>query len=515
MLSAADVAAHNSRSSCWVIVAGRVYDVTDFLDEHPGGAQSILRFAGRDATEEFELIHPPGTLNSLPGGKRLGEVEPSPLPPPASTSTSSPASETADAMAGTSSGRYSSPQYSAATSSTSPPPPPPKTLPLAACMSLEDLATVAAAKLSPRAAAYYHSGAETRHARDRNRSDWSRIGLRPRVLIDVAPVPRMRTDVMGFDSSLPVFIAPAAHARFGHPDGELCLARTAARMDIAQCVSSYASVSAPDIAAEFRGDKHRRGGALFFQLYVPRVKAEAAQRIAVAKAAGYEALLVTVDAPVIGKRDDDDQYQVLAAAQGGGSERGKDPDELPPLPGQESGGTLRAAHDATFAWSDLAWIRELWGDDKPILIKGVATAEDALLATQQVSPEGKRLVDGIYLSNHGGRQLDYAPTAVQALLDIRRNAPEVFGILPVYVDGGVMRGTDVVKALCLGARAVGLGRAFLYALSAFGTAGALRAVQILSDEIQTTLRLLGVADVRDLDARYLDLSYFGVERPKL
>ncbi|CAK7228323.1 hypothetical protein SBRCBS47491_006868 [Sporothrix bragantina] len=502
MLSTADVAAHNSRSSCWIIVAGRVYDVTDFLDEHPGGAQSILRFAGRDATEEFELIHPLGTLNDLPGGKHLGEVD---------------SSITTEAMAGTSSSRYLSPQYSATLSPPSLPLPPQKTLPLAACMSLEDLATVAAAKLSPRAAAYYHSGAETRHSRDRNRIDWSRIGLRPRVLIDVGPVPRMRTDVMGFDSSLPVFIAPAAHARFGHPDGELCLARTAARMDIAQCVSSYASVSAPDIAAEFRGDKHKRGGALFFQLYVPRVKEEAAQRIAVAKAAGYEALLVTVDAPVIGKRDDDDQYQVLAAVGNERSEEIKEgEEELPPLPGQEPGGTLRAAHNATFAWSDLPWIRELWGDDKPILIKGVATAEDALLATQQVSPTtGKRLLDGIYLSNHGGRQLDYAPTAVQALLDIRRNAPEVFDILPVYVDGGIMRGTDVVKALCLGARAVGLGRAFLYALSAFGTAGALRAVQILSDEIQTTLRLLGIADVKDLDARYLDVSYFGIERGKL
>lgn len=496
MPSVADVAAHNSRSSCWVIVAGRAYDVTDFLDEHPGGARSILRFAGRDATAEYELLHPPGTIETLPQDKHIGPVDDLPSNPVSAPTPPTPHASTSPF--------------------TMTNPPAPVVLPLSACMSLEDLAQVAAVKLSPRAAAYYHSGAETRYSRDRNRRDWSRIGLRPRVLIDVGPVPKMRTNVMGFNSSLPIFIAPAAHARFGHPDGELCLARAAARMDIAQCVSTYASVAAPDIAAEFRNDPHRRGGAIFFQLYIPRVKKDAEKLIAVAKVAGYQALVVTVDAPVIGKRDDDDQYQALAAAaEGGESEKKEDTDEtLPPLPGQEPG-PLRAAHNATFAWSDLPWIRQCWGPDQPILLKGIQTAEDALLATQQIGSDGKPLIDGIYLSNHGGRQLDYAPTSVQTLLDIRRRAPHVFDQLPVYVDGGILRGTDVVKALCLGARAVGLGRGFLYALSAYGTAGALRAVQILSDEIQTTLRLLGVADVAQLDTRYLDLSDFGIERAKL
>ncbi|KAL1903472.1 hypothetical protein Sste5346_000099 [Sporothrix stenoceras] len=497
MPSVADVAAHNSRSSCWVIVSGKAYDVTEFLDEHPGGARSILRFAGRDATAEYEPLHPPGTIESLPKDKHLGPVDDLTLEPEPTATTSEIQTSTSPLIMTTSA---------------------PVILPLSACMSLEDLAQVAAIKLSPRAAAYYHSGAETRYSRDRNRRDWSRIGLRPRVLINVGPTPRMRTNVMGFDSSLPIFISPAAHARFGHPDGELCLARTAARMDIAQCVSTYASMTAPDIAAEFFNDPHKRGGAMFFQLYIPRVKKDAEKLIAVAKKAGYQALVVTVDAPVIGKRDDDDQFQALAAAADGGDSenKGKEDTEetLPPLPSQEPG-TLRAAHNATFEWSDLPWIRHCWGPEHPILLKGIQTAEDALLATQQIGPDGKRLVDGIYLSNHGGHQLDYAPTSVQTLLDIRRRAPQVFDQLPVYVDGGVLRGTDVIKALCLGARAVGLGRGFLYALSAYGTAGALRAVQILSDEIQTTLRLLGVADVAQLDERYLDLSEFGIERAKL
>ncbi|EPE09604.1 cytochrome b2 [Ophiostoma piceae UAMH 11346] len=384
---------------------------------------------------------------------------------------------------------------------------PPKPLPLSACMSLDDLAEVAASKLSPRAAAYYHSGAETLFTRNRNRADWARIGFRPRVLLDVAATPNMRANIMGFDSSLPVFIAPAASAGLGHPDGELCLSRGAGRMDIAQCVCTYASVAPKSIMADFKTDAQRRGGTLFFQLYVPKVKKNAAKLIAMAKENGFEALVITVDSPVIGKRDDDDRFRALDKRKPGDDEP---PFELPDLPGKEPG-TLRGSHNPSFTWSDLQWIRELWGDEKPIIIKGISTAEDALEATRV---PGVR-IDGIYLSNHGGRQLDYAPTAVQALLDIRARAPEVFAKTAVYVDGGIMRGTDVVKALCLGARGVGIGRGFLYSLSAFGTNGVLKAIKILSEEIQTTLRLLGVSDIAELDERHLNLTEFGITRPRL
>lgn len=345
------------------------------------------------------------------------------------------------------------------------PPPGPNNstaLPLSACMSLDDLELAGRAKLTPAAAAYFTSGAETKTAFERNRADWGRIGLRPRVLRDVTKT-SMRCQIMGSSSSMPIFIAPAAAARLGHEDGENCLARGAARMDIPQCVCTYSSVPLPEVVETFTKDPLRRGGALFFQLYAPKVKKDAEKLIIQAKKLGFTALVVTVDSAVIGKRDDDDRFKAL-----NGNIVTPDAATLPPLPGQEAE-TLRGVHCSNLVWDDLAWIRSLWGD-RPIMLKGVQTAEDALEAT-------KYPVDGIYLSNHGGRQLDFAPSSIKTLLDIGLRYPEVLRKLEVYVDGGVTRGTDVVKALCLGARGVGIGRPFIYAMSAYGDAGVVKAIQ--------------------------------------
>lgn len=300
---------------------------------------------------------------------------------------------------------------------------------------------------------------------ERNRYDWTRIGLRQRVLRDVSKV-SMRCQIMGSSVSLPIFIAPAAVARLGHEDGEKCLARGAARMDIAQCVCTYSSVPVEEVVECFNTDPHRRGGALFFQLYIPKEKQGAERLIHKARELGFKALIVTVDSPVIGKRDGDERFKALRQYDG-------DPDAAqplvcPPLPGQEAE-TLRGAHCSNFTWDDLPWIRKLWGS-KPIILKGIQTAEDTLEATRYG-------VQGIYLSNHGGRQLDYAPSSIKTLLEIRRRCPEVFDKVEVYVDGGVSRGSDVVKALCLGARGVGLGRAFLSGLSAYGDEGVLKTIQ--------------------------------------
>lgn len=343
----------------------------------------------------------------------------------------------------------------------------------------------------------------------RNRRHWAAISFYPRVLRNVSAV-SMRCLVMGSPSSLPIFIAPAAAAKLGHPEGELCLARGAARMAIPQCVCTYSSVSNEEIVACFNNEPLRRGGVLFFQLYVPKIKRNAERLINRARSLGFQALIITVDSPVIGKRDGDDRLKAIQEHQD--EIKAQSPGEY--LPGEEEA-TLRGVHCSTLEWSDLDWIRKLWGP-KPIILKGIQSAEDAYQAT-------KYGVDGIYLSNHGGRQLDFAPTSVQTLLEIKVRYPQVFQKLDVYVDGGVSRGSDVVKALCLGARAVGVGRGFMYALSAYGTDGVLRAIEsessastglipilmqkeVLSDEIQTTLRLLGVTDIVQLGPSYINTS---------
>ena len=439
MLEGLEVAKHNSRESCWVIIKGKVYDVTEFLDEHPGGASIILQYGGKDATAEYDPVHPPGTIEeSLPANKYLGPVDLATVP------------------------SATNPQVVRDLAKT-------ETIPLSLCLSLDDIETGASKMLSRRAWTFYHSAADSLASLDTNAQDWNKVSFRPRILRDVARVDMGRT-IMGRRLSLPFFVAPAARARLAHPDGELCIARGAARRDIGYCTSNVASVSHDDLAECLTTDperKHPDAGALFFQLYVPRDKPKARDIIAKARRLGYKALVVTVDSAVVGKREEDERYQAELSYQAGGEEVPRTADDRATIPSDLP--VLRGAHSSTLEWNDLGWIRECWGDSGPIVLKGIQTAEDARLAYEAG-------MDGIYLSNHGGRQADHAPSSIKTLLEIRKFCPEVLNKMEVYLDGGIRRGADVLKALALGATAVGVGRPFLYAC-AYGTEGVLKAIQ--------------------------------------
>lgn len=273
----------------------------------------------------------------------------------------------------------------------------------------------------------------------------------------------MECKIMGQNSSMPFFIAPAALAKLGHDDGELCLARGAARYNVPYCSSTYSSVAHADIAACLESEGN--SGALLFQLYVPVVKQNARKLIVEAKRLRYKALVVTVDSAVVGKREDDERYKAkLDHAAGVETARTTYTDSSDERP------VLRGAHSSMLDWEDLNWIREEWAGTGPIVLKGIQSVEDAILAARSG-------INSIYLSNHGGRQLDHAPSSIRTLLEIRAFAPQLLEQLEIYVDGGIRRGTDVIKALALGARAVGLGRPFMYALSGYGTEGVCRAIQ--------------------------------------
>ncbi|KAL4805232.1 FMN-dependent dehydrogenase-domain-containing protein [Aspergillus unguis] len=463
MRTAQEVSLNNNWHSCWVIINDQVCDLTQFLDEHPGGPGVILQYAGKDATAVYEAIHPPGTIDQLPQDKHLG-----PLDTSTGDRTHSEAAPTAI-----------------------------QTPHLHTLQNLDDFEIVAKDVLNEKAWAYYTSAAESLCSVKRNLEDWAKVSFRPRVLRNVARV-SLRRRIMGHNSSLPVFIAPAALARLGHPDGELCLARAA--------VSSYSSVSHQDVATCCKEEKRallgaapRFGqGALAFQLYLPLKKKQGGRElIAKAKALGYQALVVTVDTPVVGKREADERLR--ARIETSTSDIRLDVQNTTE-PGSDAP-VLRGAHSSTLDWDDLHWIRAAWGPG-PLIITGIQTAEDALRASNIG-------VQGIYLSNHGGRQLDHAPSALQTLLEIRSFCPQVLSKVEVYLDGGVPRGTDVVKALCLGATGVGLGRPFLYALSGYGTDGVVKALQILSDEIESTLRLLGVVDIAELKSTLVNTAVLG------
>ena len=443
-LSGHEVAKHNSRSSCWVIIFGKVYDVTDFLDSHPGGAQIILQYAGKDATAEYNPVHPPGTIeDNLSPDKHLGPVD------LATVSTSREPQKVRDLEET-------------------------EDIPLHLCMSLADLEVAASKRLSRRAYAFYHSAADTLTSLHTNANDWSKISFRPRILRNVAQV-SMRTNILGRALSLPIFVAPAARARLAHPDGELCIARIAARKDIGYMTSNVASIAHKDLMDCLKTDAQRKGGALFFQLYVPRDKPKTEEIINTAKSLGYSALAITVDAAVLGKREEDERYSAeVAMSHNMTTEQApRTADDRPTL--EQDLPILRGAHSSTLNWDDLAWIRSCWEADNPhpgpLILKGIQTTEDALLAATTYLKPG----DAIYLSNHGGRQADHAPSAIRTLLEIRKFHPEILQKVDIYLDGGVRRGADVLKAIALGARGVGLGRPFLYAC-AYGTEGVERAV---------------------------------------
>jgi L-lactate dehydrogenase (cytochrome) len=331
---------------------------------------------------------------------------------------------------------------------------------LSLCLNLDDFELAAEKALSRRAWTYFHSAADGLGSMRNNREDWSKITLRPRVLRNVARTNTRRL-IMGFESSLPFGIAPAALAKLAHPDGELCLARGAARKNIPYCISNGSSTSLEDIEDCWR--REGKGGCLFFQLYINKLKQTTLDLITTARRLKFKALVVTVDCPVIGKREEDERYKIQSDLDAGLDIKWTDETIH-----QHEQPILRGYHSSTFAWEDLAWVKEAWGG--PLVVKGIQTAEDAKAACELG-------VDGIYLSNHGARQCDDAPSAIRTLLEIRRFCPEVIGRVEVWLDGGIRRGADVLKAVCLGATAVFLGRSFMYALGVYGTDGVSRAIR--------------------------------------
>ncbi|KAI0762848.1 FMN-dependent dehydrogenase-domain-containing protein [Fomes fomentarius] len=472
-----EVSKHNSSSSCWVIISNKVYDVTEFLPEHPGGAKIILKYAGKDATSAYEPIHPPDALDkNLPPEKHLGSLD--------SAAASAVKEATQNRRKTKDELRVEAAQAAK--------------LPLSRILSLWDLEDVARKVLSHKALAYYASASDEELTHQENIRAFTRYFFHPRVMRPVSQVDPSTT-IIGFKSSIPVFVSGAALARLGHPLGEANITRGAGRSGIIQMVSSNASLSYAQIAeARISPDQ-----PLFFQLYKHKDDHVAEKRVREVIQLGYNAIFLTVDAICAGNRERDIrapfelEEQEREAAEGADKGEGS-PDVPAKQPKDESGnvnllgtaGSLIANDDMDMTWEKtIPWLRSI--TKLPIVIKGIQCVEDAVLAAEAG-------VDGILISNHGGRQLEYALPCIDVLYRLRKQRPDIFTKLEVYIDGGVHRGTDVLKALCLGATAVGMGRPFLYAQSAYGEEGVVKAVDILEREITRGMRLLGVSNVKQL-----------------
>jgi len=488
-LTGDQVAEHNSKESCWVIIHGRAYDVTEFMPEHPGGPKIILKYAGKDATEEYAPIHPPDTLDKyLDKSKHLGEVDMGTVKE--EEKEFDPDEERRQQAI--------------------------ERMPiLEQCYNLMDFEAVARNVMKKTAWAYYSSGADDeivrflssdmdaamltfRQTMRENHSAFHKIWFRPRVLVDVENID-FSTTMLGSPCSIPFYVTATALGKLGNPEGEVILTRGAKKHNLIQMIPTLASCSFDEIMDEAEGDQVQ-----WLQLYVNKDRKITKRIIEHAEKRGCKGLFITVDAPQLGRREKDMRSKFSDVGSNVQDTGGDNVDRS-----QGAARAISSFIDPSLSWKDIPWFQGV--TKMPILLKGVQCVEDVVRAIEAG-------VQGVVLSNHGGRQLDTARSGIEILAEVMPHLRErnLQDKIEIYIDGGIRRATDIIKALCLGAKGVGIGRPFLYAMSAYGLPGVDRAMQLLKDEMEMNMRLIGAAKISDLHPGMVDtraLSLHSVNSP--
>jgi L-lactate dehydrogenase (cytochrome) len=375
--------------------------------------------------------------------------------------------------------------------------------------NVDDLRALARRRLPRGVFDYIDGGAEDETTLRRNVDAFRRIEFRPRVFRDIASV-NTGTTLLGHSLPMPLVLAPTGFTRMVDPEGELAVARAADRAHLPYTLSTLSTRSIEEVAGASTGAK-------WFQVYVWRDRGLVASMLDRAAASGYDAIMITVDTAVLGRRERDVRHGFTLPPKLGldtivdgmlhpgwtwafaRSEPISFANVAASAPQSVTGGDdpvnlseyINSQFDPALSWKDLEWFRSRWPGH--ILIKGVQTVEDAKVAVA----EG---VDGVILSNHGGRQLDGAPPPVELVPPVVDAIGEA---VPVICDGGVRRGADIAKAMALGASACMIGRAYLYGLGAAGERGVDHVIEFLANGLRQTLTLCGVADVADLTADHV------------
>ncbi|GAA6060227.1 hypothetical protein JCM10212_002306 [Sporobolomyces blumeae] len=434
-----------------------------FAPEHPGGMKILLKYGGIDATEAYEPIHPPGTLEQyLPKDKHLGPVDMTGMKIVVKEETEEE-KERKKRVA--------------------------NKPPISECLSLYDFEAVAKSVLPTGAWAYYSSGSDDEVTMRENRSAYQRIWFRPRVLRDVTNVD-FSTTILGHKTTMPIYITATALGKLGHPDGEKNLTWAGAKQGIIQMIPTLASCSFDEIV-----DAAKPGQVQFMQLYVNKDREITKKIVQHAEQRGVKALFITVDAPMLGRREKDMRQKFADEGSDVQTKSGEKTDTS-----QGAARAISSFIDPGLSWKDLNWFKSI--TKMPIILKGVQCWEDAVLAAEAGCA-------GVVLSNHGGRQLDFARSGIEILEEVMRELRKrnlLKNGFEVYIDGGVRRAGDVLKAVALGAKAVGIGRAFLYAYSAYGSEGVVKAIQILKDEMEMNMRLIGAPTLADITPEMIDTS---------
>lgn len=350
--------------------------------------------------------------------------------------------------------------------------------------SVTDYEQLAKERLSESIWAYFAGGAGNEWTLRENIAAFDRLPLRPRVLQNLSPA-STATRILGCDLAAPILLAPVAFQRMAHADGELASVVAASALDSGMIISTQASMDM-DVLAD------QASAPLWFQLYIQPDRDFTAALVARAERAGYRALVVTVDAPVTGMRWREQRagFAMPADVQPVNLAGMK---SVPPAPSDALlFGTPLAAAAPT--WEEISWLRSLTG--LPILLKGITHADDARRAINVG-------VDGIIVSNHGGRALDGTAAAVDLLPPV---VAAVDGAIPVLMDGGIRRGTDVLRALALGAAAVLIGRPYILALAAAGAPGVAHVIRMLRAELELAMALTGCTDVNAIPRQILAVA---------
>jgi isopentenyl diphosphate isomerase/L-lactate dehydrogenase-like FMN-dependent dehydrogenase len=374
---------------------------------------------------------------------------------------------------------------------------------------IEDFRSIARRRVPQSVFDYLDGGAEGEVTLRENCRIFNDVTFRPRHAVALADC-SLCTTVLGFKLSLPFLLAPVGYSRLMHPGGEVVAARAAGRAGTAYILSTISGHKLEDVKAG-------SSGPVFYQLYLMGGRGAAEGAIERARVAGFSALFVTIDTPVSGIRERDFRNGMKELVSGGPFEKIPYLPQIFSRPGWlfsflRDGGVpalpnvvvpgkgpmplidvATALAESAVTWADLRWIREIWKG--PIVIKGVLTADDALRSIDEGAA-------GISVSNHGGRQLDGVPASLRALPEV---VDAVKGRIEILMDGGIRRGTDIAKAIAMGARAVLCGRAYAYGLAAAGEAGVDRAIDILRVDLDRTLRLLGCPSVAALDRSYVNV----------
>jgi len=477
-----EVAKHNTKEDCWVVLYGKAYDLTKFARVHPGGAKLIHDSAGLDATALFDPIHPKDIMDKLlKPSLTMGAVDPATMKPehvakpPEKKAAPKKAAKAIASSADVAVEEFVKP-------------------PLNAMLNTFDFESVARETMEPQAWGYYSSGGDDEITLRDNHLAFQRVTMRPRILVNVREID-MTTTLLGVPSSLPLYFTATALAKLAHPDGEVGIVRAAKKAGVVYMLPTLSSYTLDEML-----EARSPGQELFAQLYVNPERSRTQEYVEKLEQAGVRALFVTVDAPQLGRREKDMRNKFT---QQGSDVQGDDEDAGEVDRSQGATRAISSYIDPGLCWDDVPWLQSI--TKMKVLLKGVQCGEDAVMAY-------KAGLAGCVLSNHGGRQLDTCRPGVEVL-------PEVMEALQkagykkenfsVFIDGGIRRGADIFKAVALGAAGCGVGRPVLYSLASYGDRGIVRMVHMLQDELQMVMRLSGTPNIASITPQHVIANNLG------